>query len=252
MLRFQHYSLAFLAAIVLHGLVLYRLTGAIKDDMPDTIDSVHVISLNSYTSEESSSTDKQPSEQEDSVRETPSNNIRPVHKKPVDLPAVSHKPNVSPSKKVMPKPVTQPAIKAPYVAQLDREPNNSSQWNNPSTSQKSWANPNGYPPGAKSGDSAQANLSASYLKMVGRLLQQHKQYPRSAMRRRQEGTVHLSFTLSSKGEVMEYKITSSSGFDTLDRMVLSMLKKASPLPPFPKEMQQETISLVVPVVFSLY
>ncbi|MBW3517176.1 energy transducer TonB [Shewanella sp. NKUCC01_JLK] len=82
-------------------------------------------------------------------------------------------------------------------------------------------------------------------------LEQHKEYPRMARNRRQQGTVMLYFMLDRQGRVSASRIEQSSGYQTLDAEALKMLERAQPLPAIPDAMPNETLELVVPVQFFL-
>lgn len=82
-------------------------------------------------------------------------------------------------------------------------------------------------------------------------LEQHKEYPRMARNRRQQGTVMLYFVLDRQGRVTASRIEQSSGYQTLDAEALKMLERAQPLPAIPDAMPNETLELVVPVQFFL-
>jgi periplasmic protein TonB len=94
-------------------------------------------------------------------------------------------------------------------------------------------------------------VSVDYASILQAWLEDHKEYPRRARSRRQEGVVMLYFVMDRSGHVLEYRIDRSSGYDLLDREVEQMIQRAQPLPPLPDEMTQARLELVVPVQFQL-
>ncbi|MCA1975163.1 MAG: energy transducer TonB, partial [Caenispirillum sp.] len=90
-----------------------------------------------------------------------------------------------------------------------------------------------------------------YLAQVQAWLERHKEYPRSARMRRQEGTVLLQFVLDRSGRVLSHRIVRGSGHDALDAEVDAMIRRASPLPPMPPAMTAQTMDITVPVQFAL-
>jgi periplasmic protein TonB len=80
-------------------------------------------------------------------------------------------------------------------------------------------------------------------------LDSKKRYPPSAQRLRQEGVVHVRFTMDRAGRVLSSRIESSSGRPLLDREALAMLQRAQPLPAPPPEIAGATIELTTPVEF---
>lgn len=112
----------------------------------------------------------------------------------------------------------------------------------PSTSQPTSA-------AAKSAFTGQPD--GDYLAAVRAWLEQHKEYPRPARMRRQEGTVLLRFVMDRNGLVLSSSIEQSSGHALLDQAVEDLLRRAEPLPPFPDTRQQARLEVVVPITFSL-
>lgn len=96
-----------------------------------------------------------------------------------------------------------------------------------------------------------ADAQADYIAQVASWLARHKRYPRQAERRRQEGVVHLAFTVTRDGHVTQAHIVEGSGFALLDREVEAMIERAQPLPSFPPSLKQSQMSIVVPVRFAL-
>jgi TonB family protein len=76
-----------------------------------------------------------------------------------------------------------------------------------------------------------ATSRASYAALVVAEFNRRKVYPDSARQTRQEGTASLSFAIGASGQVINYRITRSTGSDALDRAIDSMMKTARPPPP---------------------
>jgi len=96
-----------------------------------------------------------------------------------------------------------------------------------------------------------SGASSDYQAKILAILQQNKQYPRAARRRKQEGTVLVEFVIASNGELLENTMIQSSGHSRLDDAAMKMLKSSAPFPPFPSDISQPWIRLQVPVVFNL-
>jgi periplasmic protein TonB len=95
------------------------------------------------------------------------------------------------------------------------------------------------------------SVPPDYQAILSAWLEKHKQYPRRARLRRQEGVVQLSFTLDRSGHVLSYGITRSSGYSLLDEEVASLIQRAQPMPPFPSDMKEANLKLTVPISFRL-
>ena len=94
-----------------------------------------------------------------------------------------------------------------------------------------------------------AGAKADYAAILLAWLEQHKEYPRRARARRQEGVVRLFIAVDRQGEVREAYVEDSVGHVLLERAALDMLERARPLPPLPDDIQGERLELVVPVHF---
>jgi protein TonB len=87
--------------------------------------------------------------------------------------------------------------------------------------------------------------------LVSRLLERHKRYPAAAHSRREQGVVHLSFTIDRKGQVLASRIARGSGSALLDEEAIALVQRAQPFPTPPKEIAGEQIRLTVPIRFNL-
>lgn len=107
--------------------------------------------------------------------------------------------------------------------------------------------------GSGSGGSAGGSPAAvtDYMAELLAWLQRHKEYPRRAKRRQQQGTALLYLVMDREGQVLEYRIQESSGYRLLDQEVTAMIERARPLPEMPDEMPGAQLELVVPVEFFL-
>lgn len=105
--------------------------------------------------------------------------------------------------------------------------------------------------GDQSAGGGDPGVSPDYLTRLRAWFERHKEYPRQARMRRQEGVVALRFVLARDGTVIDYRIEEGSGHAALDREVARMIERAQPLPAMPDDMTRERLELVLPVEFSL-
>jgi len=91
----------------------------------------------------------------------------------------------------------------------------------------------------------------SYLVKVLAKIARNKRYPRSARRAGVVGTVTVKFVINKNGRVKDAAIVTSSGDKRLDKEALAMLRRASPFPAIPKDAGGDSMSLTLPVEFSL-
>jgi len=74
-------------------------------------------------------------------------------------------------------------------------------------------------------------------------IQKNKQYPASARRMRKQGTVTVSFMVSTSGGVSNIRVVGSSGSKDLDNATIECVKKASRLFPAMERMTKVTVPL---------
>jgi len=91
---------------------------------------------------------------------------------------------------------------------------------------------------------------AGYRALLSAWLESHKRYPQSARERGEEGHTVLRFLVDRSGRVLDYAITSSSGYTDLDHAVEEMMSGAT-LPPFPAGMLEPRMEVSVTIRFSL-
>lgn len=92
--------------------------------------------------------------------------------------------------------------------------------------------------------------SAGYRALLSAWLESHKRYPDTARQRGEEGRAVLRFSVDRSGRVIDFAVTSSSGYPDLDQSVEEMMRGAS-LPPFPAGMPQREMQISVTIRFSL-
>ena len=92
--------------------------------------------------------------------------------------------------------------------------------------------------------------SAGYRALLSAWLESHKRYPDAARQRGEEGRAVLRFSVDRSGRVLDYAVTSTSGYPDLDQSVEEMMRGAA-LPPFPVGMPQREMQVSVTIRFSL-
>lgn len=95
-----------------------------------------------------------------------------------------------------------------------------------------------------------AIVSGSYRGMLSAWFERHKRYPESARARGEEGRVGLTFRVARSGQVLNFSITSGSGYPELDAAVQAMMRGAT-LPPFPADMSADDVQVTVSIRFGL-
>jgi protein TonB len=102
------------------------------------------------------------------------------------------------------------------------------------------------------GDSAQAKRQQQdyYAKVMAHLARR-KVYPSEAKKARQQGVVTVRFTVDRNGGISGANVRKSSGYELLDGVTLELLSRAAPLPRMPSSMRQDSVTLSLPIEYSL-
>lgn len=92
---------------------------------------------------------------------------------------------------------------------------------------------------------------ADYFALVSAHLNRRKVYPAQARQARQQGVVTVRFTVDRNGNVSGVSIKRSSGHELLDNATLELLQRVAPLPRMPSSMQRDSVTLSLPIDYSL-
>jgi periplasmic protein TonB len=95
------------------------------------------------------------------------------------------------------------------------------------------------------------NSRNQYGSLLSREIAKYKQYPKIAQMRGWQGDVAVDIQIDGNGNVLSTKIHTSSGFESLDKQALEMVKKASPFPMPPAALRAKPFNVLVPVSFRL-
>lgn len=92
----------------------------------------------------------------------------------------------------------------------------------------------------------------TYEDLVRVWVQKNLVYPRMARERRLMGTVTVRFMLDSSGNVLNAEIAEESGYRILNKSALKTIKRASPFPTFPDEMNSmKDHTFLIPIEFGV-
>jgi len=84
---------------------------------------------------------------------------------------------------------------------------------------------------------------ARYLLDLKRKLDLYWQYPMSAARRGEQGTLRARFKVKRDGTIFDIKLVKSSGYPTLDDAVINALRLCSPLNPLPDDFKKDVLNV---------
>ncbi|EAB5237918.1 energy transducer TonB [Campylobacter jejuni] len=93
----------------------------------------------------------------------------------------------------------------------------------------------------------------SYQALLMAHLTKFKKYPQEAIMQKQEGVVRIRVSIDESGNVLSKELKKSCPYAALNDEVLSLFKRASPLPKPPKEMLKngDKISFVMPIDYNI-
>ena len=108
----------------------------------------------------------------------------------------------------------------------------------------------GAPPGASDHEGISAGR-AEYLARLRDRLFKRLTYPHIARAHHQTGTALLYIAVDRTGRVQFYELRTRTGHELLDREVKAMVERARPFPPFPEEMREANLEVLLNVEFVL-
>lgn len=93
----------------------------------------------------------------------------------------------------------------------------------------------------------------SWRSRINSRLNRFKRYPKDALRLKRQGIGRVNFTLDLQGNVLAVSLVSSAGLPSLDREIIALVKRASPLPTPPADtFHNGVVELTMPIDFSLH
>lgn len=95
------------------------------------------------------------------------------------------------------------------------------------------------------------DLLRVYAGEIQRQLAAYKQYPPEAKRLDIEGIVEVQFTVTKDGQVRDVGMVASSGNTALDSEALALPTRAAPFPRIPDVLRRQSLTLIMPIQFSL-
>ena len=154
-----------------------------------------------------------------------------------------------PKEKPKPKPKEKPKAPAPAAAKTG----DASAANRGAAGSGGEADDLGAGRGGAGGGTGPGSKNAlqAYSSQIRRRLERNKKYPPAAQSKRLTGVVTVSFTVNRNGSVSGARLVRSSGQSLLDDEVLALLRRVAPLPPIPPEVTQNSVTLTVPISFSV-
>lgn len=92
---------------------------------------------------------------------------------------------------------------------------------------------------------------SKYLRELMAWLARHRVYPTEARKDKMQGVVQVRFSLDREGHLLTASVQRSAGFSVLDQAALDVLRRAEPMPAFPKGLDRQKMTVSLPIDFSL-
>ncbi len=92
---------------------------------------------------------------------------------------------------------------------------------------------------------------SEYMRKISKRIQDNFVYPWAAKQDQIQGLVRLGLRLDSTGELLEVEVKQSSGYSVFDENAVNMVKKLSPYPPFPAQLNQKELRIDIPIIYKL-
>jgi TonB family protein len=90
----------------------------------------------------------------------------------------------------------------------------------------------------------------NYINGVQNKISRYVQYPPQAKGTGWYGTVKLGLVVSGNGNLKDIEVIQSSGYNLLDEAAKLAVKKASPFPPIPKELNLNELRIEIPITYN--
>jgi len=162
-----------------------------------------------------------------------------------DLPVPQARPEPPmPARQQQPRRETRTPQEKPAERQRQQAPSRAASQARSTTAQEA---PRAAAPQTSAG-TAQAISPARWQSRLMAHLERRKRYPATAKRQRQQGVAQVRFSIDNSGNVQSVSLSRSSGVPELDAEVVSLVRRASPVPPPPPGVSR---TIVVPIEFSL-
>jgi len=152
--------------------------------------------------------------------------IPKVVEKPVEEQPPEPEPIPEPVTETAPVAVAEPVVEAPPLPPVVKEPPK------------------------PSADSVKM-VTRTYLRSLKKQLEQIKDYPATAKRLKQEGTVRVRFTILADGKIEQIEVSESSRYSSLDNSALEAVAKMEKFQPIPKLLEKERWRIEIPIQYKL-
>lgn len=175
--------------------------------------------------------------------------------RPAPQPEPMPAPEPRPEPKPEPKPQPEPEPKALPVPEAPQEPREQPMHAEPAPAQPPRVVADVPPPAAQTVATRfrgkPARNARGYFGQLSAWIDANKSYPVECRKDKEQGAVIVKFTIARDGRLLDAAVKTGSGYERLDRAALDTLARAAPFPPIPDFIDRDTLSISVPIEYSL-
>lgn len=95
------------------------------------------------------------------------------------------------------------------------------------------------------------SVTKRYIAALMRHLKRYKHYPALMKKNHIEGKPVIRFSINKSGQVTNVEVKRRSQSAELDQTAMDVFRRASPLPKIPSELERETLTMSLPIEYSL-
>jgi len=91
----------------------------------------------------------------------------------------------------------------------------------------------------------------SWQRQIAKVVASKQVYPRSALRREEEGEAKVKVTVARDGKIANFEIIQETGHASLDREVPKLIERIDPLPKPPSDAGDDQLTFILPLAWVL-
>ena len=108
------------------------------------------------------------------------------------------------------------------------------------------------PPPPKPSKDSLMKVTKAYLIGLSKAFERQKDYPATARRLKQEGTVRVQFTVAKDGSISGAVVSKPSPYSSLNESALAAVQAVPKFDPIPAVLEKETWKMEIPIKYNLH
>ncbi len=95
-------------------------------------------------------------------------------------------------------------------------------------------------------------VTRAYLLGLSKEFDKHKEYPATARRLKQEGSVRIQFTVAKDGSISGAVVAKACPYSSLNESALAAVQAVSRFKPIPEILEKNTWKMEIPIKYNLH